>query len=489
MRLAYLCSCLLILAACGKDEVFTDASVGDDVLDDADTSIDAEPAPDAIPGGTVHVTTFGRNGSLPGAVVANVEVLVYGLDGTMRDRDQTDANGEATLDVLSGDTVTAIYDLIAEQDVVLTTYVGVKPGDDLRFGDFPNTPGTGATTGTMTLTWPALTGATSVTLVTDCGSQNPAVSATSATVTQTDTCNGPTFSALLYSYDVSSNILQWGEVHDVAFTNAGTAAITALQAGTTFSVDFTAIAPEVSSYNLYAYASVGNNWWSVGYPYFVNGVPQAGALSGTIPWASGVDGASIYEYVYRNGNYGYQYGSRRLDPGVNAVTTPFAPLPWLTDSVLTVVDARLVQWFQFGTAPYDAGLVTLRWSLDTGIIITDGASLGSGSSVSYRWDLIIPPGLTALTFPELPEELAAYAPPTTANVNTRVQLVDTDAITGFDAARALPEWELRCLDCFDAGTTTTPTVRISQTSSGGGGKGFTRPGRAPRALQGAQRLR
>lgn len=488
MRLAYLCSCLLVLAACGKDEVFTDAAVGDDVLDDADTSIDAEPAPDAIPDGTVHVTTFGRNGSAPGAVVANVEVLVYGLDGTLRDRDQTDTNGEATLDVLSGDTVTAIYDLIADQDVVLTTYVGVKPGDDLRFGDFPQPAGTGATTGTMTLTWPALTGANTVILVTDCGTQYPATSATSATVTQTDTCNGPTFSALLYTYDLSNNVVQWGEVHDVTFANATTAAIPALQAATTFTVDIAGISPEVSTYYLYAYASVGNSLTYVDWPSYAYGTPQAGAMSGSFPWASGVDGASIHENLYRDGNYGYQYGARRLNPGVNTATTPMTPLPWLTDTVLTVVDARLVQWFQFGTAPYDAGIVTLRWSLGTGIIITDGAALGSGSSISYRWDLIIPPGLTALTFPELPEELADFAPPTTANVNTRVQLVDTDAITGFDAARALPEWELRCLDCFDAGAATTPTVRISQTNSGGG-KGFARPGKAPRGLQGAQRLR
>ncbi len=467
-------TCVLLAAACGRDEYFIDASLGDDVVTiDATTADDpdAELVPDGEPLAPVRVTAYGRNSNtLPGARVENVEVLVYGVDGTLHDRDQTDSSGEVVVDAEPGDSVTAIYDLVADQDVYVTTVLGVQPGDELVFGDRPSATTTGASIGVMTLAVPTFSAPPdSYAWYWDCGlSSGSGVPPATVGITMYDNCGGSTFSAIFVA--TIGGQKEWARLIARPFADATTDAFPAAQAAGTFDIDFTAISPQIDqSYYLYLYSTFGPSLFALTSPSSAYDDTSDGAMSASLPWTDGGDGARLTEYLYRNGNLGYQYATRRLAAGVNAVTTPVTPLPWLSDTTLVVAGAGVAQWFIVGSEPYDGGVVDLYWSVDAGVAKGKGSG---GSTIDFRWNILAPPGTMMLVFPELPEDLAAYAPPTDATIYASTTLEDSSAVDGYDALRALPEWTWdACLDC-DASMTgvVTPSVRYSY------GSGVGKPG-------------
>src|SRR4029077_8100117 len=105
--------------------------------------------------GTVRVTVLDPSGTGAPAVGANVVFL--DPDGMLVKRVATDTSGKANADVLPGASVTSIA-LINTTQYQLQTVLGVKPGDDLVLG---SKTADSSTAGTFTVTYPALSGATS----------------------------------------------------------------------------------------------------------------------------------------------------------------------------------------------------------------------------------------------------------------------------------------------------------------------------------------
>ncbi|MCX5744376.1 MAG: hypothetical protein NT062_17950, partial [Proteobacteria bacterium] len=164
MRGSGLCSALFILVGCSDDPIKH--------LPDGPPAIDAPiGAPDA-PSAAVTVTTLARCCTeLPGTPQAAVPVAVIQPDGSLGEMAVTGADGKVTFhDVRSGATITAFYPENATFETTYVTMAGVKPGDDLTFGDhYYQPPLTTGTPGTATLSYPAFANAVHYQMYTTCG--------------------------------------------------------------------------------------------------------------------------------------------------------------------------------------------------------------------------------------------------------------------------------------------------------------------------------
>ena len=119
------------------------------------------------------------------------------------------------------------------------------------------------------------------------------------------------------------------------------------------------------------------------------------------------------------------------------VAAPMLP-PWGQASTITSTALQMASWFVLPdtSSSSDGQLLHVSWNH----VI---------SSVSHpsQWDIILPPGVTSLTFPALPAPLDSVlpAPQDTATASTRV--FDIPSLTGYDMLRAQPSGNIMCLDC------------------------------------------
>ena len=403
-------------AACGKVSTFTDAASDDAV------------AVDAISAGTVTVTTYARsNGTTPsGEVVSGVDVVVVGRDGAVRDMGTTDASGEATLDVEAGDSVTAVYRDVSGGDLV--TYLGVEPGDQLRFGE--RFGAGGSQTGSMTLNWP-LTPASGIEVHHVCGAGFAAGTATSTTIYQYEDCARTPFDALFVAFDLNNPeyIARWGLVENLPFANGTSATLNSWQAPGSFSIDVTGIPPEVTEGDVQVQPLIDGN---TGPDVRINAAPTAGSLSGTRPWATGGEGIVASAGFFRDGQFGAQGVFERL-PATATAWMPDDParLPWF-GPIIASSAAREITWITAGGGDFDAALVFMSWT----DVETDG-----GVS-SYRWSFFVPPGVDELRFPELPGTLMPFLPEDDDFPNVFGFMLDYATVDGYDALRARAEWEV-----------------------------------------------
>ncbi|MEZ4368092.1 MAG: hypothetical protein R2939_17695 [Kofleriaceae bacterium] len=131
---------VLGVAACGGDDAPADP--------DAAPSPDADQTPDATALGEVTMTL-----EEDGAPRVGVPVLFYQPDGSLAAEVDTDATGQAAADLLPGGSV-VLVDLGLTAAVAggsgapAVAYVGVQPGDQLRFA--PSSGGPGSVTTTLT---------------------------------------------------------------------------------------------------------------------------------------------------------------------------------------------------------------------------------------------------------------------------------------------------------------------------------------------------
>lgn len=409
----------LSAAACGKVQSFTDGG-GDDTQDDGSVL-------DSAQSGTVTVTTYNRccTGE-SGTVVAGVDIVVVHADGSVGDTAVTSAAGEATLDVVAGDSVTAVY-----RDVsggALATFVAVKPGDHLQFGeDFSNS---GSQTGTMTVSWPVQP-ASQFTVTHPCGQEYTSGTALNVTLYQYSDCATTPFDALVIANDVadSSVIARWGLLADVPWTNGGNASLSAWQSPSNFTLTATGIPGLVGNASLEVAPMIGARQ---GPRASLSGTPTGGSLSGTRTWATGGDGIVATAFFQRPGLFGPQ---AVLEP-VAANSTQWViddpvQLPWM-GQVISNAAAREVTWISDGAGSYDTTLMFVRWSHYG----TDGGFF------DYEWTFILPAGIDGFQLPELPGTLMPYLPEDDDSLYVSGGLLDIAADPTYDDIRVRPEWVL-----------------------------------------------
>ena len=124
---------------------------------------------------------------------------------------------------------------------------------------------------------------------------------------------------------------------------------------------------------------------------------------------------------------GKQELSRWSDGGDDtpAVSLEDELLPWVGTPIYEAAGRRFA-WPLDGDGSWDVTGVNLYWSK------MDGKNIVVG-----RWTIIGPPGLNEVVLPELPEDLAELLPEDLDTVSVSIQLLDSDGLDGWDAARPL----------------------------------------------------
>ncbi len=453
----------ICVAACGDVTAFTDAAPGADAAQADAITVDA------VPTGQVTVTTRARCCDLPpDSLVAGVPVLVISADGSVGDSGQTNAQGTITLDIDEGDTVTAVYTTTDGFDLV--TVVGVKPGDQLNFGEAFTAPSQGVD-GQMTATWPVVAGTYYYLINTPCGNQYVFnETTTSVQVGFSAYCQRPTADFVFTSISNTTYLPQRTAIlRNVNFTNGQTAALGAWAVPTNFAVNATALPSYVNDVYFSASAVVGDRQ-----PYGSSSyvTPDAGAASGALPVHVGSDRIATTARLSRPGDLGDQYTYRAV-PG-SAATTTFATneLPWLGEAYVSAA-GNVASWIQVGDQDHDGAIAYASWYRDR------PGLFGGPSGSSYSWTIMLPPGVTSWSWAQPPAALAEYVPVVGDTVYGDVALVDLASADGYDGLRATDERIFSCLECATSRGALVGDATVSYGYDGGEGFAAPAPLRAP----------
>ena len=412
---------LASLSACGDD--------GANRLPDAPPAPDDAAVDSPAPVTTVNITTLARryDSLAPGAPRAGVMVFGVSAANTLVSSAVTDAAGKATLSLPDGGSVTAVYDNGGSKvPNLVITYVGVKPGDALTFGDrtTEHAPTTGQT-GTMTLSWAPVTNATHYRVYSPCYRTGYTMD-TEATIDLAEYCQTPTAPVGLVAYDDSETVLASVLLPAAPYTPGSTLAIAANQwvaqpAGNLqidlVNLDAAVTDADIGGVDELGAGELGPFWWS--YPPITFRVtPKGGTASQVVSVAEAAPRKSAAAKLHHETRVGRIWAFKAATTSPVAIDT--ANAPWI-DTLTLAPDGRTVSWTQTA-GTYDAALLRFVWS-------------------AFDWTVILPPGVTMFEVPAPPAELAPYLPMAKDEVYLRTcQLVDLASAASYDALRALPEW-------------------------------------------------
>ena len=441
---------------CGKTTSLSDAPKSDS------RNVDGQ-SPDARV--ALTVTTYSRCCTEPNHTLEpNIPVVVLNPDGSFAQMDQTNASGTVSfVGVLPGSSVTALYPV--GTDFTIVTVLGVKPDDSITFGDeYQVTPAAG--TGTMTLDFPAVTGANMIYAYHSCGSDSALGTATSMTLNLT--CTGVTSGdVLLLAYDNLNNVIATATVHAVPYGDGQTATIptngwtmvTQPLAATISNLE--TMVTSVSLHGEMIVDGVTVRFGGTSYPTL-----SGGSGSTTIQVPSGGDRLFGFSELYAAG-FGAKEEFQHLPGDTRTLSFGEPALPWL-DTPTFDAATEAASFTLTGSGSYDGAYADIQWNrLDTSIDTTR----------YYDWHIIIPPGTTSFTWAAPPSQIAPYVPMATDTISGQVMLVDLSSASSYDALRAVPEWQIACPGC-DTLNGTLPTG--SSVALQAGVEGF--PGFAPRNL-------
>lgn len=414
---------LLLFAACGEVAGSPDAAGDDDEIDAS--TIDADPS------GTAEITTLTRCcNAVPDAPEAGVRVIVTLPDGTIGDSVLTDANGEASVTVLPGSTVTAIYiDPNGTGANQLVSYTGVEPGDTLTFGEKFNAAST--TLGSMTASWPTVAGATGYRVFTPCGSSSVSAPTTSVMFTESDSCHVQPMDLLFVANDAAGPI-RWGLAPNVTFSPGGSTNLITWQAMNSITLSVVDMPSDVTQVEFGASAVLNNR---TTFSASISGTPSGGMLSGTQPWTTGGDAVQTQAFFGRE-TFGIQQVIERIASTSTTATLDGSNLlPWLSTATASGA-TREVTWETEGTVSGDGMVVFLRWP----------QSMMFGGSSQHEWILVAAPSAAPFALPNLGPDGADFDVPAAATPTVNGGVLDLGADDGYDDYRARPEWEVTLED-------------------------------------------
>ncbi len=413
---------------CGKTTSLSDASHIDSASTDANTTVDA------VPMGDVTVTTHSRCCTEPaGTLDANIPVFSIQPDGTAGPTGTTDATGKVTLSgVQAGASITAVYPT-GTTSFQLVTVLAVKPGDNIVLGD-EYTNGLPSGTGTMTVTYPTVPGATNYTVYSPCSLDSAGGAGLSVTVNLN--CTTPTANLLVVALDDSGNVIAAGVLHGVTFTNGQTVALAAwtTSSATNFTESISGLIPEVNYVYMLSEAVVDG---TTRLQQSNSMAPASGAASLMFDVPGVGDRTFASAQLSRNGQVGRQVTYRNGPGDATTATFPAPTLPWLGQVIINSA-AQSAAWLQVGKGSYDAAVLYANWNhLD----------VAQDTTIFYDWTVVVPPGVTQLDWSNPPAALAGYYPADTDSVGVNLQLIDLANTASYDELRAVPEWQWTCPDC------------------------------------------
>ncbi len=425
----YLLAVVIAVAACGEVKgVKLDAKP-------LDASVDAVDA-DLTGMATVVTQTHFPGGTAVGTLVGNIDYVSLLPNGMVHDMGKTDTSGHASVKVYPGGSVTVIYRHTADVGADLVTYMGVKPNDSLTFGQFWMLPYSTTSLGTMTISWPAYTGAAGLNYYYACGPCGciyAPSTATSITLNELAYCDHEPMNFLGIAFNSSGQVLGMSYSF-VNFQNGASAGLNGWQNASTATATFTGLPPEIVTATEYFYLI--SNGGQTNYAYGISGAPTGGALTESFPWVPTGERTESMAVLSRQGNYQPQRVMDSLNQLTVTIDSPPLP-PWVDNQggVTSSVD-RKVTWLQSGPATHSANTVQMAWQHNI-----------SGNPVPFTWSFVVPPDVTEFDFPKLPAIFDDTQPKPEDYVNASVRALTIPSASSYDSARQLPEAQLMCPDC------------------------------------------
>ncbi len=419
------------LAACGDD--------GARRIADAPPASDG-PLADAPPPAMVNVTTLARSYETVPARTPHPGALVFavGPTGGLVGTATTAADGTASVPLPEGGSVTVVYPPVSSGDPnTVVTYAGVKPGDSLTFGDYATSyAATTGQTGTMTISWAAVTNAVRYRLYSPCTSSY-SIAGTTATINLAPSCQADTAPIGLVAYDASDNVLASVFLPAATYTPNTALDIAAGQwvaqtaaanyTITLTNVDAAANTVNFAGYDEFAFGEYGSFFLSYP-PIMYGGAPNAGTATQAVSLVASAPRHSAAARLQHATHAGLLWFFKA---GASPVTIDAGTIPWV-DTLTVDSQARTLAWTQT-SGSYDAAALRFSWS-------------------NFNWTVILPPGVTQLDASTAPAELAPYLPTAADGLTLNgCELVDSASTASYDAVRALPEWRV---------TTTESAVRL-----------------------------
>lgn len=325
-------------------------------------------APDMPPGvTTVNVTAYNRAYE-PGPAKTpreGVTVVAIATSGTVTDTKATGADGKATVSLPDGGSVTVVYPEDARQRNWATTYIGVKPGDNLTFGDVYNQydSGNNNNLGAMTVTWPAVTNATGYRLYAPCANGNFYDGAsTSASISLYVNCHVATGPFALVAVN-GGNVISSVFLPATAFAAATQLDLTAGQFvaqadATNYNVTITGVAADAVLRDLGGWGvySGAGAYGTLAYDQYVS---DPTVTSNTATAMVSLPSTAVRMYAFARMQHMTQNGRQWFyKSAASPVSLDASTLPWLTVSVDQ--KAHTVSWTQTA-GTIDATALRFNW--------------------------------------------------------------------------------------------------------------------------------
>jgi hypothetical protein len=370
--------------------------------------------------------------------VINVPVLAFAPDGTLRDRTMTDAMGNATVNVMAGDSVTLVYPLDPQGAHIIETTTEVEPGDHLVYGGF--FPPAGGLQGAVSVTWPAQGNIQNWSIVTPCGTQTVTNGAATSTSVQVTNCPA-TFSLLIEAINSAGQAVAWNVIDNVTPTSQIN--VPSFRAPAQFTINVTS--PTNIDFSIEADPMVGTNR-GLG---FSAEAPNGGPLQSTGFRAIGPDGTKVLWLALpkmAGTMFGNQNGSDVLTPDTALFQGNYGMLPGVGRPQYDATN-HAITWPEGAGTAYDIATPGISWSS------TDGNS-------SFNWELTVRPGtgaaMRSVAIPQLPSDIDLQFPTDPMQVFPFIQLLQNlDIADDYKTARNTPQWQMR------PSTGATPRIQTS----------------------------
>ena len=401
----------LCLLGCGDDAASADGSMG--------------PV-----SGDVSVTTYVRQGAFaPGTPVGAVTIDVVQADGTGAQTALTDPDGHVTLHHVRPDAIVSATYPPAQQALTVTSFTGVQPGDQLTFGDGYFKSDTSSDF-VITVGLADFPGAQGYEADTSCGT-NFGVFVPEVTVPLGGcwTRSGPLV-LLVFGTSGLAGSRFLPSIPYVSGTIVDPGPWVANGRGN-FAMSITGL-DHMVPIGLDATASYGDQLQLLSFPDSSTAATASITMPVTAPRIVGharldrtTDSGS-----FPDSRFGFADVYRSISGTATSLELSAPTVPFVGGGVYNPTLQRAA-WLQ-GDGGYDGATLTLDWTL------TNSAPNFS----NVHWLVVVPPGQTDLDLAMHPPGLAHYLPTAMDTPSVMVRLIDYDDVSGYDAFRALPEWQL-----------------------------------------------
>jgi hypothetical protein len=408
----------VLYAGCG------DADHHDDLPDAGTSAPDA--APDAASVGSILVTTYTRCCSEPPHTpAAGITVYVVGPDGRLAQTAATGADGRVTLDaVVAGSSVMAVYPPVDWYPMVVTTVLGVAPGDALVFGEGYGVGADTSSGGHITIDFPPIT-ASSLVAWMPCLSTSQFFTTPPGTPYLFTSCQRPHATIPITAMDDNFQLLASAVLHDID-----------LSIGSTYTID--AWTPAIAqTATIVVPAGVTEVELEAAWPYpgilISDGSTASiadGSATATFAGPVGADATAVTARLFRNG-LGEQEHARAFAAETPALAVEMTALPWLGTPIVDIAEEG-VHWSQDGAGGDAVAFRLLYEHADDGVRVD--------------WTVIAPAGATELSWANLPAEVPAPRGHDIDN-GASVVVIDLGPTSSYAEVRSTPEWNIRCPTC------------------------------------------